>query len=100
MEIIGKFVIVRGRDSGVHAGVLAILDRATKSAVLTDARRIWYWNGAATLSELAVYGASKPADCRFGAKVERQEIIGDVCEVIVCQLEGEAMIRNQPEWRV
>lgn len=93
------FVIIRGRDAGVHAGYLESLDRATKSCVLRGARRIWYWFGAASLSELAVYGASKPADCRFGARIDRQEIIGDVCEVIHCQDRGSVMIRTQPEWR-
>lgn len=93
------FVIIRGRDSGVHAGELVSLDCATKSCVLHDARRIWRWRGASCLSELAVYGASNPAECRFGTALPHQEIIGDVCEVIYCQPEGEKMIRECPEWR-
>jgi hypothetical protein len=70
--------------------------------VLREARRIWYWEGAASLSEIAVYGCaeSKRSACLFAAKVDRQEIAtADVCEVIHCQPAGEAMIRNQPEWR-
>lgn len=93
------FVIVRAKDAGVHAG--GLVNRDTQGyVVLRNARRIWFWSGAASLSELAVYGAANPKDCRFGAKIERQEIrLTDVCEIIHCQLEGQVMIERQPEWR-
>ena len=93
------FVIIRSTGAGVHAGELVSIDRATRSCVLLNARRIWYWSGAASLSELAVYGASKPKECKFGCKIDKQEIVGDICEVIYCQPEGEKMIRECPEWR-
>ena len=93
------YVIVRCSAAGVHAGHLVELDRSTRSCVLRNARRIWHWDGAATLSELAVYGAAKPLNCRFGCTIKRQEIVGDVCEVILCQSEGQRMIEEQPEWR-
>jgi hypothetical protein len=88
----GRYVIVRGRDSGVHAGELVSVKN--KTVVLRNARRIWYWSGAASLSELAVYGASK-----FGARVDRQEILEDACELIHCHAAGRRMIERQPEWR-
>jgi hypothetical protein len=91
------YVIVRGRDSGVHAGELIKVQG--KSVTLRNARRIWYWSGAASLSELAVYGSSNPSGCKFGACVERQEILDDACEIIHCQPAGAKMIREQAEWR-
>jgi hypothetical protein len=91
------YVIVRGRDSGVHAGELVSVKN--KTVVLRNARRIWYWSGAASLSELAVYGASKPEECKFGARVDRQEILEDACELIHCHAAGRRMIERQPEWR-
>lgn len=92
------FVIVRGYRSGVHAGELMSCEDGTVH--LRNARRIWYWDGAATLSELAVYGAKNRDNCKFGALIEHQEIVnGDACEIIHCQPEGEKMIRDQPEWR-
>lgn len=93
-------VIVRGRNVGVHFGEL-IKDRPGV-LVLRNARRIWYWKGAASLSELAVYGPKLPAECRFGVVVERQELrgldTGDY-EVIYCQPEGADAIRAVPPWR-
>lgn len=99
MEEKKPYVIIRGSSAGVHAGVLESLDTATRSCVLSDARRLWYWSGAASLSELAVHGAKYPENCKFGVLIERQEIVGDVCEVIYCQDKGEQAIRNTPEWR-
>lgn len=91
------YVIVRGRMAGVHAGEL--ISQKGTSVVLANARRIWKWSGAASLSELAVYGAKNTSECRFGCLIDRQEILGDVCEIIYCKISGEEMIRNQPEWR-
>jgi len=93
------YVIARCTQAGVHAGELVSRDEQGY-VVLGNARRIWYWNGAASLSELAVYGASRPEDCRFGARVERQELRReDVCELIWCTPAGRKMIESQPEWR-
>lgn len=95
------YVIVRGKNVGVHAGYLAEDER--DRMVLRDARRIWHWRAAATLSGLAVHGTSRPQDCKFGAPVPRQELrgldtMGDY-EVIHCTPEGRASIEGVPPWR-
>ena len=90
------FVIVRATSAGCHAGYL--VSRKGDEVVLRDARRLWFWRGAGSLSELAVYGASKPSECRFGAKVVDQVVKG-WCEIIACQPAGKAMIEAVPEWR-
>lgn len=92
------YVIVRAQKAGVHAGELA--SSAGGKVRLRNARRIWYWAGAATLSELAVYGSSSPDTCKFPPAVAEMWIpIADVGEVIYCRPAGEKMIRNQAEWR-
>jgi hypothetical protein len=96
-KTIRPYVIVRGYRAGVHAGELVA--RKGQDVTLANARRIWFWSGAASLSELAVYGAKNSDKCRFGVLVERQEIVGDACEIIYCQPAGEQMIRAQPDWR-
>ena len=45
-----KYVIVRTYSAGVFAGILEKLDGTV--GTMSNARRIWYWEGAATLSEL------------------------------------------------
>ena len=95
---IGEYVIIRGSAAGCHAGELLWLDNATKSCGLKNARRLWRYQGCETLSELAVYGASEPEECRFAPVVEYQGIVNDACEVIVCQPAGRKMIESCPEW--
>jgi len=91
------YVITRGYRSGVHAGYLVSRDDHGM-IVLRHARRIWKWSGAASLSELAVYGAKNREQCRFGAMVERQELQReDVSEIIHCCPEGQRMIEEQAE---
>jgi hypothetical protein len=90
------YVIVRCTQAGVHAGEL--VSRKGQEVELRNARRLWYWTGAASLSELAVYGSKTPSTCKFAALVPKHEIL-DACEIIHTQPAGEKMIREQPEWR-
>jgi hypothetical protein len=63
------YVIVRTYSAGVFAGTLE--SRKGKEVVLTGVRRLWYWAGAASLSQLAMTGPSKPESCKFPVEVER-----------------------------
>jgi hypothetical protein len=94
----GTYVIVRCRDAGVHAGEF-ISHPADRAVVLRNSRRIWYWKGAASLSELAVYGARNVSECRFGVLDPSDHVLLDACEIIVCQPAGQGMIVACPEWR-
>jgi hypothetical protein len=51
--IIGKYVIVRCRDAGVHAGILE--SHEGRECVINNSRRLWYWmpNSHAFLSGVA-----------------------------------------------
>lgn len=68
-----RYVIVRTYAMGVFAGILDPSSTETLK-VLTDARRIWYWDGAASLSELATHGTSKQENCKFPCEVTRVEL--------------------------
>ena len=68
-----KYVIVRTYAMGVFAGTLEPESTETLK-VLTEARRIWYWDGAASLSQLAMEGTSKPENCKFPIAVNRIEL--------------------------
>lgn len=49
---IGKKVLVRGTNSGVEFGELVAQNG--QEVTLGNARRIWYWDGVASLSQLAM----------------------------------------------
>ncbi len=68
-----KYVIVRTFSAGVFAGELE--SRKGQEVVLRNARRIWYWAGAASLSQLAIDGTSKPGECKFPEAVNRVELL-------------------------
>lgn len=94
------FVIARCTGAGVHAGELVakrINGNGTATVELRNSRRLWYYTGSASLSELAVYGSKNPSGCKFGAKLDVE--LFDCCELIRTQPAGEKMIREQPEWR-
>ena len=93
---IGKYVIVRGRSSGVFAGTLAAKDGT--EVTLTDCRRIWYWEGAASISQLAIDGTNKPGGCKFPAPVKEITIL-DAIEIIHCTENAEASIKAGREWK-
>ena len=95
-NFIGKEVIVRGEASGVFFGVLAARDG--HEVRLTDCRRLWYWDGAASISQLAKYGTKSPENCKFTVTVDEIEII-DAIEVIPCTLEASESIKSVDIWK-
>ena len=64
-----QYVCIRTHSAGVHCGYLK--ERNGKEVKLVNARRIWKWSGAFTLSELAVNGVEKPDECKFSCIVPR-----------------------------
>ena len=95
-----EYEIARCSNAGVHAGYLVSTN--DKHTVLRDARRIWYWTGAASLSEIAVYGLNptKSGKSKIAAKVSQVRLRDqDICELTVCTEAGRKSIEGQPEWR-
>ena len=96
-EMFGKKVIVRGDRSGVFFGTLAA--KEGREVKLTNCRRIWYWDGAASISQLATEGVNKPYDCKFTVTVD-EIIVMDAIEIIPCTDKASANIEGVREWRM
>ena len=90
------YVIVRTDRAGVFAGYLD--SRNNKEARILKARRIWYWSGAASLSQLSVDGTKKPNECKFPCEVEYIDVT-DVIEVIPCTEVAEKSIKSVKVWQ-
>lgn len=88
------YVIVRTYSAGVFAGYLE--SRNGQEVVMRDARRIWYWDGAASLSQMAVSGVNKPQNCKFAMAVDTVTLLQAI-EILNCteaakqNLEGVAI---------
>lgn len=96
-ENIGKKVIVRGTDSGVEYGELVAQEG--QEVTLKNARRIWYWEGAASLSQLAMDGTAKPQECKFTVYVDSITIL-DAIEIIPCTKKAINSIEKVEIWKV
>lgn len=79
-----KFVVVRTYSAGVHFGYLA--SRNGKEVVLTEARRLWRWNGANTLNEVATKGVA--ATSKVSEPVPEIELT-EAIEIITCSPAGK-----------
>lgn len=94
--MIGKYCMVRTYSAGVFAGTLK--ERNGKEALLIDARRIWYWEGAASLSQLATDGTTLPTKCKFPVEVS-EILLTDVIEIIPITEVAKKSISLVPIWK-
>lgn len=90
-----KPVICRTYSAGVFFGYLA--KREGKEVTLKKARRIHYWDGAASLSELAMRGVSKPQNCRFPVEVD-EVLLTECIELLPVTAQAVKNINAVPVW--
>ena len=89
--------IVRTDRAGVFFSEIEL--RNGSEAELRNARRLWYWDGAASLSQLATEGVTKPKDCKFTMTVDSCTVLG-VIEIIPCTEKAVESINNVPVWKL
>ncbi len=95
--MVGKYVIVRCHDAGVHAGVLQW--HYGRECLLTESRRLWWWkvkDGGAFLSGLATNGIDESS--KVGAPITVH--LTENCEIILCSPEAEKTIREIKTYEV
>ncbi len=92
-----KYVIVRTQSAGVFSGELE--SRKGQEVVLLNARRLWYWDGAASLSQLATTGTSKPGNCKFPCEVARVELLQAI-EILDVTDTARESIKGVKEWKI
>lgn len=91
------FVIVRTYSAGVFAGYMK--SREGQEAVLVNCIRLWYWSGAASLSQLATDGPKKTNDCKFGVPVS-QITVTQAIEVVAVTEKAQKVIQGVKSWEV
>ena len=92
----GPYQIVRTRSAGVFAG--EVIERAGMEVKIKNARRLWYWAGAASLSQLAQSGTTKPKECKFPECVD-SIIVTEAIELLDVTEAARASIEAVPIWR-
>jgi len=90
------FVLIRTYSAGVHFGTL--VSRKGKEVVLKNSRRVWYWKGAASISQMAVSGVTCPLECKFSVPVP-EIILTEAIEIIKCTPAAKKNLLAVPEWK-
>lgn len=90
-----EYVIVRTYSAGVFAGY--IKSRKGQEVVMTNARRLWYWDGAASLSQLAMEGTKKPENCKFPCEVKEITLLQTI-EIIPTTPQAKKSIEEVKIW--
>ena len=98
-KMVGKKVVVRSINAGVFFGTLESVTDDGCSCEISKARKLWYWEGAASLSQLALEGVSKPKECKFSVTVPEMVVLG-VIEIIPASEQAIKSIESVPVWRV
>ncbi len=92
-----KKVIVRADRAGVFFGTLT--HKEGNEVTLTNARKLFYWNGAGAVEQIALEGVKRPTDCKFTVVVEEITIL-NVIQIIPCTEVAIANIENVKEWKL
>jgi hypothetical protein len=95
-----KFVIIRTCSAGVHFGILETKEYTPAGTIvlLSDAQRVYYWSGAASLSQMANDGVKNPLHCKFSQVVKSIELIA--IEIIETTEIAEKNLREVKIWKV
>lgn len=92
----GKYYVVRGEKSGIFAG--EIINRNGQEVEMKNCRRLWYWDGACSISEIALNGVKRPQRCKFTVTIDNIEIL-DIIEILECTKEAEISIKGVEIWK-
>jgi hypothetical protein len=95
-QAVKPYVIVRTLSAGVFAGTLE--SQIGQEVVLTEARRLWYWTGAASLSQMAMAGTSSPETCKFPIPVGRVRLFQAI-EILDCTEAARKSIASVKIWQ-
>jgi len=95
-DYLNKKYIVRGDRSGLLYGTVVWI--AGNTVLMKNARRLWYWDGANAVNELAVHGTSKPNECKFTVYVD-SIVIMDAIEINRCTEKAIKSIEGVGEWK-
>ncbi len=91
-----EFCIIRTYSAGVHAGY--INRDCDKKATVYKSYRVWYWDGAASLSQLAVDGSSAPENCKISIQVPEIDL-KEIIEVIPCTKKSKSFFEDVNKWK-
>lgn len=92
-----QYYIVRAAQAGVFFG--KIVERDAEEVRMTDVRKLWYWEGASAVEQLAVDGVRNPRNCKFTITVPEM-VIDEPIQIIPCTQKATDIIQGVEEWKM
>ncbi len=95
-----KYCIIRSYGAGVFAGYVKEqkVDINGVNVTLINSRRIWYWSGACSLSQIAIEGSKSISECKI-AMVVPEQFIANVIEIIPMSEKAKNNIQGASIWK-
>lgn len=99
-NLIGKKVIIRSYGAGVFFGTLNEVEQCEDkyTVELLNCRRLWYWDGACSITQLAVDGVKRQENCKFTI-TEPSIVVSSVIEIHKCSDNAISSIESVWEWK-
>lgn len=94
--VTGKYCVIRGKEFGVFAGTVKNVDAGC--VLVEKARRLWYWDGAASISQIAVEGVTAPQNCKFSMAVD-SIVLRDYIEIIPATEQAQKSVEGVKVWK-
>ena len=91
--LIGEWVVIRGKDSGVFFGRLKA--SVGMQALVENCSTIWDWYGANTVQEIANNGVEEQSNISEPVSLEQ---INDVIQILLATPKAVANL-SRPRWR-
>nr|DAH49133.1 MAG TPA: hypothetical protein [Caudoviricetes sp.] len=96
MEAKNQMYVVRCAQAGVFFG--GIKERKGDEVTMTNVRKLWYWDGACAVEQLAVDGTKKPSECKFTVMVSEMVLTG-VIQILCCTDKAAESLAAVREWK-
>ena len=91
-----NYSIIRCDRSGVFFG--QVVETNGRQVKLTNVRKLWYWDGAAAVEQLALDGVARPGNCKFTVTVPEMTVT-DAIQIIQCTEKAEKSLSEVAEWK-
>lgn len=96
MEAKNQMYVVRCAQAGVFFG--QIKERNGNEVTMANVRKLWYWDGACAVEQLAVDGTKKPGECQFTVMVSEMVLTG-VIQILACTDKAAESLAAVREWK-
>ena len=91
-----QYYIVRTDRAGVFFG--KIKERTHDEVTMTDVRKLWYWDGACAVEQLAIDGTANARGCKFTVIIPEM-IIANPIQIIACTEKAVKSLSGVAEWK-